>query len=88
MNKSKYDKPSLAPLSKTETRIVSLLAKGLSNREIARQTNRSPATVKYHLKNIFWKLGATSRLQVILLTMPEQPQRVTQSVAHEAVAAV
>lgn len=75
MNKSNYQRSSGVSLSTKERRIVELLVAGLSNRAIAKATNRTEATVKYHLKNVFHKLGVNSRVQVILLSMTAQESR-------------
>jgi len=50
-------------LSTRERQIMECLAKGLSNKEMARILEVSPETVKWHLKNIYTKLDVTSRLQ-------------------------
>jgi predicted ATPase/DNA-binding CsgD family transcriptional regulator len=52
-------------LTERETEIVRLLARGLSNREIAAQLVVSLGTVKKHLNNIFGKLDAGSRTQAL-----------------------
>jgi LuxR family maltose regulon positive regulatory protein len=58
--------PRLAePLSKREIQMLSMLANGVSNREIAARLFVSENTVKYHLKNIYAKLTVTSRTQAI-----------------------
>ena len=57
-------RPSIGnDLSEKEREILSLLVKGLSNLEIANQVCISTATVKYHLTNIFTKLGAKNRVE-------------------------
>lgn len=53
------------PLSERELEVLSLIADGLSNREIAERLVVSVGTVKKHLNNIFLKLDAHSRTQVI-----------------------
>ncbi|WP_273452324.1 LuxR C-terminal-related transcriptional regulator [Nevskia ramosa] len=45
-----------------EREILGLLSRRLSNKEIARRSLLSENTVKFHLKNIFNKLGVSSRL--------------------------
>ncbi|WP_246398165.1 AAA family ATPase [Mycobacterium vicinigordonae] len=50
-----------APLSAQERRIAELAAKGLTNKEIARQMSLSPRTVGAHLYRLFPKLGVTRR---------------------------
>ncbi len=52
-------------LSERETRVVSLLAQALPNKKIARTLGISPETVKWHLKNIYGKLGVTSRDEAV-----------------------
>lgn len=53
------------PLSERELEVLHLIADGLSNREIAQRLVVSLGTVKKHLNNIFLKLDAHSRTQVI-----------------------
>ncbi len=52
-------------LSERETRVVGLLAQALPNKKIARTLGISPETVKWHLKNIYSKLGVTSRDEAV-----------------------
>lgn len=54
-------------LSRRELEILTLLAKGLANAEIAKQLFVSPQTVKQHLHHIFRKLNVTNRTQAALL---------------------
>jgi two-component system, NarL family, nitrate/nitrite response regulator NarL len=56
-------------LSKREKEIVNTLAEGLTNREIADQLGLSPHTVKNYLFRIFDKLGVSSRVELLSLTM-------------------
>jgi VCBS repeat-containing protein len=51
----------LGTLTHREHQIVRLVRNGLSNKEIARQLNVSPGTVKVHLHNIFQKLEISNR---------------------------
>lgn len=50
------------PLTPTETDILSLLSKGLSNEQISELVHLSPSTVKYHITKLTDKLGATNRV--------------------------
>lgn len=61
------DEPSgyLEELTGRESAVLELLAKGLSNREIADALFLSVNTVKYHAKNINAKLGTARRTQAI-----------------------
>ena len=51
----------LGMLTRREREIARLVCEGLSNKEIARQLNVSPGTVKVHLHNIFQKLEISNR---------------------------
>jgi LuxR family maltose regulon positive regulatory protein len=52
-------------LTPKEARILSLLASGLANKEIARAMDIGEQTVKWHLKNVFFKLNAASRRHAV-----------------------
>jgi LuxR family maltose regulon positive regulatory protein len=52
-------------LSPRELEILRLVCQGLSNQEIARQLVLSVGTVKFHIHNIFGKLGVRDRPQAI-----------------------
>jgi LuxR family maltose regulon positive regulatory protein len=53
------------PLSKRELEILSLMAQGLTNVEIAQQIFISDQTVKVHTRNIYGKLGVSGRRQAV-----------------------
>lgn len=53
--------PRLTP---TELQVASLVARGLPTRDVAAQLFVSPRTVDFHLRNIFAKLGVTSRAEL------------------------
>jgi LuxR family maltose regulon positive regulatory protein len=55
----------LSALSPRETNILTLIAEGLSNKEIARSLDIGPETVKSHLKSVFTKLGVERRAQAV-----------------------
>lgn len=63
-----------AQLTKREQQIVDGVARGLRNKEIARQLNISEKTVKSHLNNIFQKLGLAGRFALARFDQ-DQPGR-------------
>ncbi len=56
-------------LTNREKEILSLVAKGSSNQDIAQKLYIREVTVKTHLNNIFKKLNVTNRTQAVLLGM-------------------
>ncbi len=56
----------LAELSQRELDVMSLLAAGESNAEIGKQLKIKENTVKWHIKNIFEKLGVNNRTSAVL----------------------
>lgn len=52
-------------LTAFDLRVLELLAKGCSNREIAEAVHRSPHTIKDHLKKIMHRLGASRRAELV-----------------------
>lgn len=56
-------------LSKTELRLLKLLAEGATNREIAERMYWSETTVKRKLSEVFQKLGVSNRVQAISVAM-------------------
>ena len=55
-----------ADLTDRETEVLTLVAEGLANKEIARQLSISEKTVKNHINNIFSKLHVYDRTQAAL----------------------
>lgn len=64
---SRINANPLAMLTKRELEILSSLAAGRTNKEIAARKGVSTNTVKYHIRNLFEKLGVTNRGQAIAL---------------------
>jgi DNA-binding NarL/FixJ family response regulator len=53
------------PLTPRETEVLSLVANGLSNAEVAARIGRTEGTIKVHLKNILQKLDADDRTEAV-----------------------
>jgi DNA-binding NarL/FixJ family response regulator len=58
---------ALGALTEREREIVTLVARGLSNEEIAGHLVVSPATVKTHVNRAMVKLGAHDRAQLVIV---------------------
>jgi NarL family two-component system response regulator LiaR len=56
-------------LTQREREVLRLLARGESNPQIAAQLSISLATVKFHLKNIYSKLEARSRVEAVTIAL-------------------
>jgi DNA-binding NarL/FixJ family response regulator len=67
MSLTQIHAPSRRPclLSAREREVMSLVAQGLTNGQVARQLCIAEGTVKHHLRNIFSKLGATCRVDAV-----------------------
>jgi two-component system NarL family response regulator len=61
------DRVSSPSLTSREVGVLELVAKGMSNKEIGAALFVSETTIKYHLKNIYSKLGANDRTEAALL---------------------
>jgi len=64
---SQINASPLSTLTKRELEILSSLAAGSTNKEIAAEKGVSTNTVKYHIRNLFEKLGVSNRGQAIAL---------------------
>jgi len=60
-------------LTDREREIISLIAKGLSDKEISRALHISPYTVKNHVSSAMLKSGFKKRTQLVALLMQYQP---------------
>ncbi|WP_141500031.1 LuxR C-terminal-related transcriptional regulator [Paenibacillus luteus] len=62
--------PAEMRLTEQEAKVLHWIAEGLINKEIAPRMQISLDTVKFHVKNIYRKLGVQSRSQAILKVKP------------------
>jgi DNA-binding NarL/FixJ family response regulator len=59
-------------LSERETEVLVLVARGLSNDQIAEALHLAPSTVKRHLANVYEKVGVSSRSEAVRMALMEQ----------------
>ena len=56
-------------LSPREVEVLGLVARGLSNKEIAEQLGTAAGTIKIHVQNILAKLGASDRTHAVTIAL-------------------
>ncbi len=61
------------PLTRRQGQLLSLVAAGLTNRQIARQLGVSEHTVRKHVENIFERLQVNSRTAAVTRAFPGNP---------------
>jgi DNA-binding NarL/FixJ family response regulator len=54
-------------LTERELEVLKMVARGLSNAEIAEELTISPATAKTHVAHLLTKLGARDRIQLVII---------------------
>jgi DNA-binding CsgD family transcriptional regulator len=62
-----------ASLTDTERAISELVSHGLSNQEVANRKYVSVHTVAFHLRQIFRKLGISSRVELARIAVENAP---------------
>lgn len=70
--RSERKRSSAVRMTKREREITVLIAEGMSNKEIARNLNLSPYTVKSHVHNILEKMALHSRLQIVASILKDE----------------
>ena len=69
---SKINETPLSKLTPRERELLAVLADGWTNMQIAARTGISENTVKYHLKNLYDKLGVRNRAMAVALFAAEK----------------
>ncbi|WP_261565277.1 response regulator [Frankia gtarii] len=79
MIKNKDDRPQLPTprLTDREMEVLRLVAKGMNNRDIAKQLYISENTVKNHIRNILEKLQLHSRMEAVVYAVREKLLEIT-----------
>lgn len=70
-------------LSEREQQVAELVSKGFSNREVAINLHIIEKTVKFHLTNIYKKMGMKSRAQLIVWCLPHMSYQESQGGLNE-----
>lgn len=65
-SKPGQESPGIAKLSERETEVLVLMARGLSNAEIAQELFLGEATIKSHVSACLSKLGVRDRVQAVI----------------------
>ncbi len=72
---TKSPSSQLSSLTNREYEILSLIAKGMSNKVIARELDISDGTVKVHVKHLLKKLGLRSRVEAAVWMVNQQGEQ-------------
>jgi DNA-binding NarL/FixJ family response regulator len=67
--------PALPELTEREAQILAQVAKGLTNKEIARALSLSEKTVKHHMTNVMQKLQVRNRVEAAIMFRKQAQRR-------------
>jgi two-component system NarL family response regulator len=79
MARKDTEKPQLPTpkLTEREMEVLTLVAKGMANKDIARQLFISENTVKNHVRNMLEKLQLHSRMEAVVYAVREKMLEIT-----------
>jgi DNA-binding NarL/FixJ family response regulator len=69
------DDTDLVALTEREEEVLKLLAKGWSNQQIAQELTVTERTVRFHLTNVYDKLGVNTRAEAIAWALRAEPHK-------------
>jgi two-component system NarL family response regulator len=72
MSRTDRSQPATPRLTERELEVLRLVAKGLNNREVAKELFISENTVKNHVRNILEKLQLHSRMEAVVYAVREK----------------
>jgi DNA-binding NarL/FixJ family response regulator len=72
MSKPDKEQSTALKLTERELEVLRLVARGLNNREVAKELFISENTVKNHVRNILEKLQLHSRMEAVMYAMKEK----------------
>jgi DNA-binding NarL/FixJ family response regulator len=72
---AKRPQDPLSELSEREREILSLVAEGMTNREIGERVHLAEKTIKHHMTNVLGKLHVRSRVEAALFATRQKPQK-------------
>jgi DNA-binding NarL/FixJ family response regulator len=75
--------PAVASLSARDREIVELVLRGWRNKEIARRTGDSEASVKFRLYTIYRRLGVASRMELVYKARDDRRSAEPEAVKYE-----
>ena len=70
-DKKPPETPSSQPLTPRELEVLGLIARGLSNQDVAEALFVSETTIRFHVSNILGKLHLANRTQAVLYALRE-----------------